>query len=440
MTPNARRPLSRVLGALAATLLATSALPAFAQLGLDLTGETQQPAPEKQKKGKKPAKPPPAPKPAEQQQTAPPQDMGGFGLDLTGDTPRVDMRPTLALMGVSVKPAGGGPATMPGSSDAALTERIASTLLMEVRKSGSFNVLTPDEVRTKLGVGYADALRCTEAECLERILRKLGAERALTAQLTASPKETVVRVIGFSRAQRSVEVADVESDGPPRDELQTAIADNAQPVLQKLSAPLALLKVSPSVATAKVALGGVELGTGIIEKKVSAGTYLLRVTADGMAPFERDITLESGGALDVPVSLSTLQPGMKVAGAYEDPDLAPGVRSSAGGGPALWSRPGFYVALGGLAAIAAGAGMGASAQSVAARAVDANGDGVLDITRGEAMAAERNALLGNVLMGVGGAVAVGGAVWMFVAPGPRPATASAGAGGMGLTVVAGGTF
>lgn len=440
MTPNARRPLSRAVGALTVTLLASFALPAFAQLGLDLTEETQQPA--RPKKGKKPAKPPPAPKPAEQQQqppAPPPQDMGGFGLDLTGDTPRIDLRPTLALIGVAVKPSGGGPITAPGATDRALAERITSTLLGEARKSGSFQVLTPDEVRTKLALGYADALRCAEPQCLERILRQLDAERALIIQLTPAVKETQVRLIGFSRAQRSVETADVENEGPPRDELQTAIADNAQPMLQKLAAPLAVLKVTPTPATAKVLLGGVELGTGAIEKKVSAGTYLLRITADGMAPFERDITLEPGGALDVPVSLSSLQPGARVA-AYEDPDMAPGVRASAGGGPAIWSRPGFYVALGGLAVVAAGAGMGAMAQSVGARAVDANGDGVLDITRGEALAAERNALLGNILMGVGGAAIAGGAAWMFIAPSPRPASAAVGSGGMGLTVVAGGTF
>ncbi len=469
MIPHPRSLKPRALGAVLAALLATSAPFASAQgLGLDLTEETQQPA-EKPRKAKKPAKPPaqqPAKPPAEQPTqpsnsmempsldlsgesdktpgspgmgldlTTPGTSPGEFGLDLTSEVSQIDLRPTLAIIGVAVKPAGSEQATEPSSSELALTERIASTLLAESRKDNLFvNVLTPEQVREKLGTSYRDALRCAEAECMEKLLARLDAHRALAVQLSAGTKDTFVRLIGFNRGQRGVEVADVEAEGPPRAELQGEIASNTGPVLQKLSTPLAQLKVTPDEATAAVMLDGQPVGTGKVDTKVSAGRHLLRITAQGMVPFERDLQLESGRTLEVRVDLSAVQ----VAGSsgFADPDMM--TVKKAGGFGNLWARPGFYVALGGMVALAAGAGLGASAQATAGRFVDANQDGILDVTRAEAMTAQRNALLANVLMGVGGAAIAGGAAWMFIGPAPQPSVASAG-GGMGLTVMAGGTF
>jgi hypothetical protein len=45
-----------------------------------------------------------------------------------------------------------------------------------------------------------------------------------------------------------------------------------------------------------------------------------------------------------------------------------------------------------------------------------------------------------VLMGVGGAAVAGGVLWLVIAPAPRPAASAAAPGGVGVTVLAGGTF
>ena len=102
--------------------------------------------------------------------------------------------------------------------------------------------------------------------------------------------------------------------------------------------------------------------------------------------------------------------------AYVDPDAtleASGPRAP----PApLLQQPGFYVAMVGVVAAAVGAGFGLSAKSIEGRAVDANGDGALDLTRREAESARSQANLANVLFGAGGAVAAGGAAWWLLAP------------------------
>ena len=128
-----------------------------------------------------------------------------------------------------------------------------------------------------------------------------------------------------------------------------------------------------------------------------------------------------------------------------DPDLDAVKKTPAPAGqkPAPTFRPGWLVALGGVLVAGVGAGLGASAQAVADRAKDANGDGVLDVTRQVMLNAQGNATLANVLMVTGGAVAVGGGLWFLLAPTAPAAPASAalgGTGGTGFSVMAGGTF
>ena len=72
----------------------------------------------------------------------------------------------------------------------------------------------------------------------------------------------------------------------------------------------------------------------------------------------------------------------------------------------------MYVAAAGAVALGIASAFGASASGIQGRAVDANQDGILDITRAEAMSAQRNATTANVLFAAGGAAAIGGGAWL----------------------------
>jgi hypothetical protein len=124
----------------------------------------------------------------------------------------------------------------------------------------------------------------------------------------------------------------------------------------------------------------------------------------------------------------------------EDPELRAALkaRPEPAGSPIL-TRPSVWVAAAGAVALAVGAGVGSSVSSFQKRAVDANGDGVLDVTRAELAGAQRNALIANVLMGVGAAAVGAGAIWFFVEPAP-PASPVGSASSGGLVLGAGGVF
>lgn len=432
--------LRRGPSTLCVVLAAALALPASAQeFGLDLTDSTQSapaPKPKRRPKRKPRVEPPPAPSPEDSPAVSIEPSDGQFGLDLSAPS-SPDLRPTLVVLGVGIKPAAEG--ASPSEADGALARRTASTLLAEAGKEGRFRIITPDEARERLGDGYEAALQCSEASCFEQALEMLDAERALGAQvMVGGGQEVSVRLNGFSRGKGEVETTDVGSGGPPRPAFQQAIAADAQRLLGSLSTLLAQLKLTTNVPDATVNLGERTLGAGSLEAQVSAGRHTLRLIAAGHAPFERDITLEPGQTLEVEANLTT---AVAKVPDYVDPDLEAATGGTKRSGPALTFRPGWVVALGGVVVAAVGVGFGASAQAVASRATDANGDGVLDVTRQEMLAAQGNATLANVLVGTGGAMVVGGGLWFLLAPAPRaPAVALGGGGGVGLQAVAGGTF
>jgi len=110
-------------------------------------------------------------------------------------------------------------------------------------------------------------------------------------------------------------------------------------------------------------------------------------------------------------------------------------RAQPRGGPppsldAFLKHPGTYVGAAGAVALLVGSGVGATAMATRARGVDANGDGVLDITRNDALAARSQAVIANVLFAAGAVGLAGGGAWLLVSP-PK---------GGGVAVSAGGTF
>jgi hypothetical protein len=92
--------------------------------------------------------------------------------------------------------------------------------------------------------------------------------------------------------------------------------------------------------------------------------------------------------------------------------------------------------------------MGKSAKDVEARAGDADGDGIYDVSRKERLDAQAQANLATALIAGGGVVAAGSVVWLVVVP-ARSASSSTslepgGRGGASsstaLHLVVGGSF
>lgn len=318
-----------------------------------------------------------------------------LGLDLTSDAP--DLRPVIAVIGVSAAPEQHKPSL-------ATSELLVKLL----RNSNAFaQVLTPKEVQPILGEGYADALTCADAECLGALAAQLGVDRLLRADLTGSS----LSLTGFDWGEGKLEQLsfDLSALGRRRP-VDEQMAQALAPLFHELGALRGTLQVHSNLQEAQVEWGGRQVGTGTqVQSVLSAGTHPLRVSAPDFMSVERQVTVTSAQTTREVVNLEHLPPSVPavpqvVETEFDKPAPPPG--------PALWSRPGSWVALAGVAALGVGIGFGSSANGVSGRMVDANHDGALDVTRAEFQTAQRDALLANVLGGAGAALIVGGTVWM----------------------------
>ena len=100
---------------------------------------------------------------------------------------------------------------------------------------------------------------------------------------------------------------------------------------------------------------------------------------------------------------------------------------------------------GGVAILATGLVFGMLAKQTESTAGRTQNGPMLGITRAQAKQAQTQAMLSNVLVGVGGAAMAGGAVWFFLSPTYETPThpeveRNEPGGGFGFTVGAGGSF
>jgi len=379
----------------------------------------------------------------------------GLGLDLTSDT--MDLRPTLAVVGVDL--AEGNP-----KKDGWVLKYIGTLISANAAKSNLFlSVMKPEDVAQKLGDKYAEAVKCAEDACMAELANVLGVERVLTAQASHGATDSILKLNAFSRGAVEVQSTTVDVKGPPRGDYFKKTLLALKPVFQSLSTRLAHLKVAPSLDTAKVMLGDRQLGIGTVDVKVSAGTYALKAEVEGFAG-QQQVSLEPGGTADLQLEMQPVResapkavaaagtgskappapstspirppegPGEEGPLANASASRAPAPAPAGKGGPfsleSYLKHPGTYVGAAGVVALLAGAGVGAVAGAAGGRMVDANHDGVLDITRSDALAAQNQAVIANVLFAAGAVGLAGGGAWLFVSP-PK---------GGGVAVSAGGRF
>ena len=410
-------------------VLFLAAAPAFAQeggFGLDLTEDTKAPAPAPEAKEKKPRKkkkraeaPPPADglqapaaespaeSPAEPAAAAPAapepaadaNPAANLGLDLSTDT--VDRRPPLAFIGVTAP-----------AEDLELASWLEGGLSGVAQKLGSFKaVLSAADVRDRMGEGYQALVKCGEAQCLEDAGEALEAERLLRVELLRDGDSAKARIVTFARGEASAQSREVPISRMKKNDVLKALSGPYKEALAALGTTLAELKVTANVP-AVVTLGRRTLGMAPRDDMVPAGKQPLEVSADGFLADKRELSLSPGQVEEVSVRLAAVQLARDLP---DEPvkKKAPGPMLSG-----IWTRPGLYVAAAGLVAAGVGLAFGASAMGIQARATDANGDGILDITRAEALSARNSALAADLLVGAGAAMAVGGGIWFFITPQP----------------------
>lgn len=413
-----RTPVVCVAGLLA---LALAAGPARAQggLGLDLSGDSNTQTPNEQ---------------SQDSSEDAAQDSGNLGLDLSGGSAGADLQPRFALVGLYT----------PERAGAAVAKRWVDWLQEQALGTGRVvRAAETAEVRQQLESDYDAALRCEEASCLRGPADTLDADLLTTARLALEDEGWTLRLWTYDR-DRGVVETDVVTGRKPND---SNFIREAGAVLSKrvreLARPRALLKVSCNVSQAVVRVGERMLGVGNVEAKLPPGEVQLIVEADEYSSYTKTLTLTSGETQEVSVRLELDGPAPE--GPPEDAVVAKKSRKSSSGS-SIFSRPAFYTTVLGLAAAGAGVALGMGLQG---KAQDANGDGVMDITRKEYLAARQQSTISTALIAGGGAVAGGSLLWLLIVPQrstPAPSAVAPGSSGTGtsgttaLHFVIGGSF
>jgi hypothetical protein len=375
----------------------------------------------------------------------------GFELDLT-DKPQVpeEFRPSIAVIGVTA---------LEEEKDLVTVGR-AKLLESELDRvvaamSGDFiKIVSPGDAAKALEGGADAARKCIDFSCLDTNAKKIKVDRLILATIAKSGPGHVIKIYGFDGALAEVVQAEFESaekqekaamggfaglQGKSQATKDKELVKKATPLFQAVANKLIVANGKISVDTAEPSAvtnlsSGIEGGTGSFTKVIPRGAYDVKTVAEGYQPFEAHVTVEPMKQADVKVVLIAKPVEIKAVPIVREETTPVG------------QRPGAYIAVAGVACVVVGLVLGSQAKSIEGKAVDANMDGRLDITRAQAKSAQGDALAANVLVGVGAAAIAGGAIWFFAVPGkvkhieePAGDTGSAGAG-FGVTMGVGGRF
>lgn len=406
----------RISAVVSATLaLALVAFPSVAQeqggLGLDLSGTSSQDTPEAEAPGQ-------------------------TGLDLRGEAaPDADLQPSFVLVGLQT----------PERAGAQQAARWLQALGRGAMGTGKVALgASLREAKERLADRYDAALGCAAAACMAEPAETLDADVLVTARLSLEDAGWTLRAWTYDR-DRNVVHEDVVSGRNPRDAaFQREATEKLSQRVTAVARPRAMLKVNVNVPQAVVRVGERTLGVGSVEARLPPGPARLEVSADEYSTFTQALTLAPGERQEVSASLEIMGPAPE--GPSEDPVKVALKKKAGPSGPSIFSRPALYTTLVGLAVVGLGAVVGKGAKDVESRAVDANGDGVLDISPRERDDAKSQANLATALMAGGGAVAAGSVLWLVLVPAKRPAPAAsvaparADGASTSLHLVVGGSF
>jgi hypothetical protein len=337
-----------------------------------------------------------------------------FELDLSEEQPPkppLELRPTIAVLSV-----------MPADKEESSIGRaraLEAEVLKQIAQDDDFQtVVEPSLVATTLGADAPRAQACADWACFEWAAKALKVHRAVRITVAKSGPGSEVTVIGYdpafsellTLAQASGEKAEKsflgvagKSQAQKDREFIKKISGFIKASLVKLATPNGRIAVDSPEASAAATIDGVEAGVGSFETVVQRGLRTVKVAVAGFEPFEQQVKVEPQQTAVVKVTLKA-KPVEVVAPVTVVKDTS----------RPLYKRPGLYLAAAG--AVAAGVGIAFGQMAMATRrAIDAGGDPV-GVTRAQAKNASTQALLANILVATGAAMAVGGTVWVLLTP------------------------
>lgn len=358
-----------------------------------------------------------------------------FELDLSEDSsPAVqqEFRPTLAVLEVI--------ATDGEAVSESRARQLETELLEAVGKSDRFqSVLTPAQAKAQLGETPSN---CSELDCFKAARAKLKVHRVVRLTVQRSGAGSLVTVVGLDPSLPALTRASLDSaekaektfmgvagrtQGQRDRDFLRKLVPMSLSALKKLATANGKLIVDNRDPAVTVFVDGEPVGTGRVEVVVQRGTRTVSIDGSVYEPFTQAVTIEPLKSASVDVRL------------VAKPLARPVAQVSTSSTP-VTKRPGLYLALAGAVAAAVGVGLGVSTQGVQQR-IDAGGRPV-EVTRAEAVSAQTNAVLANVLVAGGAVMVAGGITWIILTP-SAPTTAGEptdSPGPSGWTLQLGGNF
>ncbi len=305
-----------------------------------------------------------------------------------------------------------------------IAAKLAQDIVDAATRHPGASVLAPLDVEKALGAEALKNLKACAgaASCVARWAAALGVDRIVVGSLDRSESSYLVKLwLVDLKARQVVSTVDRSVLIASR-RLQSDVAAAIPGLLAGKAEARGKLTIGTTSPNATLSFDGEVVGKTPFTVEAKPGKHTVKVTKEGFLPVERFVTVEEGGDEQVTLTLIGI-PGAKTL----DDDLPTLARkaeaeaeSASGSGvsvPALtWVGGGVAVA-----SLALAIGLGVDAQS---KANAAGGGPVYGITRQDAIAGKRSALLTNVFWGVaaaGAATAVLSALlWPSDGPAPAP--------------------
>jgi hypothetical protein len=310
-------------------------------------------------------------------------------LTLAACTPAVARAQTAPEPGGEA--AGALVAVLPPDFSANVSEGARTTLvqrLVEGLKAARFNVLSGDDLQKRLGADVA-TVTCRTPDCYPALAQKLRVAYLVVVTVGQHERNygiTLVLVRGRSgekaaEVQERCDICGIEEVG----EKMGLAASSLRTKLEALMVGPARLTVRSSPPGAYVTLDGREIGQTPLEREVPGGQHTLRLRHRGHIAAERTVTLVPEIAETIDVTL------IRAASTFP------------------YAAVGWTALATGLAAIGAGAAMVAiDGREISCAAASRDAFGHCPKVR-------NTRALGAALLGVGGALATGGGLFVWLA-------------------------
>jgi hypothetical protein len=309
-------------------------------------------------------------------------------------------------------------------------------------KNQKFDLVTPDELRTKLDAKrYEQLKKCGgKAACVAQELESLGIKRAVVGSLNRDEKNYLLKLWLIDLTNLSV-VADV--DRPiliAARRFQKDVEQAVPPLLRGEREARGTLSITANLADAQITMNGEFMGTPPLSLSLRPGKYEVKIERKKYLPITRLLGVEANQETKAEFKL------LLIPGQIPDDQVVPALTKKPDetqGAPTVSLSPLTWI-LGGTAIAGGGVGliMGLIARSqFNALTLGFDADAMLyKGTRAQALEQNRNATIANVSFIVGGAALAGAIISGIVDASSATVTVTPTASPQGAGVSIGGTF